>query len=123
MLTDGQTWIVIWTVVHEALACCRVSLFIESARNRKAIGHIGIQLLRIGSSELIGTDVKGRSLGTGRNIRASGRRYTMLGTPARGGIGMEGLDVKQNGNNVLKKVSIFTEGFCVLDHLKPKSGA
>lgn len=30
--TDGKTWVVVGSVVHETLACCRVGLLIEGAR-------------------------------------------------------------------------------------------
>jgi len=96
--TNGQTRVVARPEVHKALAGGRVSLFVEGARD----GELGVngRLEASHRTEVGGLDEDGGGLGARGNIGAGGGGDTVLDVGARHRVGVEGLDVEHNGNNV-----------------------
>jgi hypothetical protein len=95
---DTETRVVARTEVHDALASSRVGLFVKSAGDGKFASNIGsqtgdvLQVLRVHQHS-------GR-LSARRNVRASGRRDPVLDVGSGRRIGVEGLDIEGDGDNV-----------------------
>ena len=96
--TDAQTGVVVGTIVHETFASSRVSLFIEGAWNRQLGIDTCLEVVLIQERGSINID--GGGLRPRRNIGTGGGRDTVLDVGASKGVGVERLDVEDDGNNV-----------------------
>ena len=95
---DAETRIVVRAEVHDAFACGRISLFVNRARNGELLADPSCQIA--GILELRGVDIERGRLGTRGDVGAGGGRNTVLDVGTRDRIGVERLDVEDDGDDV-----------------------
>lgn len=95
---DAETRIVVRAEVHDALASGRISLLVDRARNGQLLSDAGCQVA--GILELCGVDIESGRLGTRGDVGTGGGRNTVLDVGTSDGIGVERLDVEDDGDDV-----------------------
>ena len=97
---NRQARVVARTEVHDALARRRISLLIDRARDGQFVLGRSSRQVRLTGGELGRVDIDSWRLRTRRHIGASGGRDTVLDVRAGYGIGVERLDIENDGNDV-----------------------
>lgn len=96
--TDAETRVVTRAEVHDTLASSRVGLFVKGAGDRKFAPNIGSQTSD--GLQVLRVDQDSGSFSARGNVGAGGGRDPVLDVGAGSGIGVEGLDVEGDRDNV-----------------------
>lgn len=96
--TNAQTWIVTGAKVHDAFTSSGIGLLVTSTGDRKSGCGACRELCSV--LYLASINVESGRIGTRWNVRAGSGGNTVLDVGTRDRVGVEGLDVEHNGNDV-----------------------